>query len=270
MENSFFLRVEIILLIISLWYAIYYSIYAFKNFLVKWKRTSLETSKTRSEQLKDSTHINMWENEDNYKKNEDNKVLLEDKMKIVELLRKEAIYYERGDFDTAKNLIIEWLAIDKFHKHLNLELANIYNKQWDYKKSEYIYRELIENQKEDFDLLKKLGFVLALQKKYKDSIRVYKEALEKKPNDPGIIDILSDLTYEVEDFEWTIKYALAYLKDKPRDIEKLQLQAFSLDQIGKDEDAIITYEKILEMQPYNDDIKTRIKRLEERSIEEIS
>jgi len=62
-------------------------------------------------------------------------------------------------------------------------LANIYNKQSEYKKSEFIYRELIENQKEDFDLLKKLGFVLALQKKYKDSIRVYKEALEKKSND---------------------------------------------------------------------------------------
>ena len=270
MENSFFLRVEIILLFISLSYAIYYSIYSFRIFLVKWKRTSLETSKTRSEQLQNSTHINIWDNEDNYKKTEDNKVLLEDKMKIVEILRKEAIYYERGDFEKAKNLIIEWLAIDKFHKHLNLELANIYNKEWDYKKSEYIYRELIENQKEDFDLLKKLGFVLALQKKYKDSIRVYKGALEKKPNDPGIIDILSDLTYEIEDYEGTIKYACIYLKDKPRDIEKLQLQAFSLDQIWKDEEAIISYEKILEMQPYNDEIKGRIKRLEERNIEENS
>ncbi len=270
MENSFFLRVEIILFFLSFWYAIYYSIYALRNFLVKWKRTNLETPKTRSQQLQDSTHINIWDNEDNYKKTDDNKVLLEDKMKIVEILRREAIYYERWEYEKAKNFIIEWLAIDKFHKHLNLELANIYNKQWDYKKSEYIYRELIENQKEDFELLKKLGFILALQKKYKDSIRVYKEALEKKPNDPGIIDILSDLTYEIEDFEWTIKYAVQYLKDRPRDIEKLQLQAFSLDQLWKDEDAIMTYEKILEMQPYNDDIKGRIKRLEERSVNENS
>jgi len=28
-------------------------------------------------------------------------------MKIVEILRKEAIYYEKGDFEKAKNLIIE-------------------------------------------------------------------------------------------------------------------------------------------------------------------
>ncbi len=270
MENTFFLRIEIIILLLSLWYAIYYSIYSIRTFLWKGKRKQVETSKTRTEQLQDSQHINVWENDDNYKKNKDNKVLLEDKMKIVEILRKEAIYYEKWDYEKAKNLIIEWLALDKFHKHLNLELANIYNKEWEYTKSEYIYRELIENQKEDFDLLKKLGFVLALQKKYKDSIRVYKEALDKKTNDPGIIDILSDLMYEVEDYEWTIKYALKYLKDKPRDIEKLQLQAFSLDQINKDEEAIIAYEKILEMQPYNDEIKWRIKRLEERSLSENS
>ena len=270
MENTFFLRIEIILLLLSLSYAIYYSIYSIKSFLNKGKRTSLENSKTRPEQLQDSQHLNIWDNEDNYKKNDESKVLLEDKMKIVEILRKEAIYYERWDYEKAKNLIIEWLALDKFHKHLNLELANIYNKQREYIKSEYIYRELIENQKEDFDLLKKLWFVLALQKKYKDSIRVYKEALEKKPNDPGIIDILSDLTYEIEDYEWTIKYAMQYLKDKPRDIEKLQLQAFSLDQLWDNEDAILTYEKILELQPYNDDVKKRIKRLEERSIEKVS
>jgi tetratricopeptide (TPR) repeat protein len=85
--------------------------------------------------------------------------------------------------------------------------------------------------KEDFEILKKLGFVLALQKKYKDSIRVYKEAYEKRKNDPGIIDILCDLTYEVEDYNSTIKFTKKFLADKPRDVEKMYLQAHSYDHL---------------------------------------
>jgi len=140
MENTFFLRMEIIILLLSLWYVVYYSIFSLRWFLCKWKRKNLETSKTRTEQLQNSKHVNISESSSNYKKKEEDKVLLEDKMKIVEILRREAICYEKGDYEKAKNLIIEGLALDKFHKHLNLELANIYNKQGDYTKSEYIYR----------------------------------------------------------------------------------------------------------------------------------
>ena len=43
--------------------------------------------------------------------------------------------------DTAKNLIVEWLSIDKYNRELNLELASIYEKEHNYINAEYIYKD---------------------------------------------------------------------------------------------------------------------------------
>lgn len=258
MENLFFLRTEIILFLISLLYVIYYIIYKLRNISFK-KCRNKNNANSLEKKYKNKVSIK----ETKFQREEKKEMNSDKKIKISEILRKEAVYYERGDYESAKLLIVEWLALDKDNKLLNIELANIYNKESEYKKSEYIYRELIEKQKDDFDLLKKLGFVLALQKKYKDSIRVYKEALEQKPTEPWIIDILSDLTFEVEDFEWCIKFSKSTLKEKPRDSEKLQLMAYSYDHLWEIENALIYYWKILELQPYNTKIIDRIAELEE-------
>ena len=191
-----------------------------------------------------------------------NNLSWEDKIKITEILRKEAIAYQKGEYKKAKALIVEWLALDKKNRLLNLELANIYNKESEFKKSEYIYRELIENSHDDFELLKKLWFVLALQKKYKDSIRVYKEAYEKKSNDPWVVDILSDLTFEVKDYESSLKFTKQYLKEKPRDTEKLQIEGLCYEALWEKNNAMHSFQKILELQPYNEEILEKVQLLQ--------
>jgi tetratricopeptide (TPR) repeat protein len=261
MENTFFLRIEIILFLISFWYVCHFIGIKIINFSFKKQRwlkgKNWNITNKKGEDIKEVVN-NIIIKETEFKTDEDLDVNIKNKVKITEILRKESVFYEKWDYEKAKNLIIEGLTLDKNNRLLNLELANIYNKQSEYKKSEYIYRELIEKQKEDFDLLKKLWFVLALQKKYKDSIRVYKEALEKKENDNWIVDILSDLTFEVEDFEWCIRFAKKTLKDKPKDWEKLQLVAYSYDHLWDFENALVYYWKIIEIQPYNTKIIDRI------------
>lgn len=267
MESTFFLRVEIIIFFISLTYMIYYFFHNLWNIFSFFNRLLWNKQRRATQQVTETSNIeesDEWiTDEMSYVADEVNNTLsIEDKAKITDILRKESIYYERGDYVTAKNLIVEWLALDKHNRLLNIELANIYNKEWEFKKSEYIYRELIENQKDDFELLKKLGFVLALQKKYKDSIRVYKEAHEKKPNDLSVIEILSDLTYELKEYNSSLYYLNAFLKNKPRDIEKLTTKAYCLDWLNQTEKAIVVYKKILEVQPYNTEIIDRVKELE--------
>ncbi len=270
MENLFFLRIEIVILIISIIYFFYYIIDNISNVFKRAKRVLKTSNKKTITTIKKPVNENVliddtgiiWEKMNIW----DSSHLSSDKkMKITDILRREAILYQREDYHKAKNLIIEWLALDKYNRQLNLELANIYNKEGDFKKSEYIYRDLIENQSEDFDLLKKLWFVLALQKKYKDSIRVYKDAYEKKPNDPWVVDILSDLTFEVEDYEWAIKYLKQYLKEKPRDVEKLILLSYSYENIWEFNNALTYYGRVLEMQPYNDEALERKALLEEKN-----
>jgi predicted ribonuclease toxin of YeeF-YezG toxin-antitoxin module len=47
----------------------------------------------------------------------------EEKSKLNELLKKIKINISKGEYDLAKNLIVEGLAIDKFNVELNMELA---------------------------------------------------------------------------------------------------------------------------------------------------
>ncbi len=270
MENTFFLKTEVIFLLVSFLYMLYYIWYHLKQFFSHtWRRVKNKKPVSRMdkdpdlllvEEKKEKEIIKQIEEEEKKK----NQISSENKIAITDILRREATLYGRGDYEKAKNLIIEWLALDKHHKHLNLELANIYNKEQEYKKSEYIYRELIENQRDDFDLLKKLGFVLALQWKYKDSIRVYKEAYDKKANDPAVVDILSDLTYETGDYEWTVMFTTKFLKEKPRDTEKLLLQASAYKKLKKRKKALASYRKILELKPYNEKILKKVAALEKK------
>ncbi len=277
MENLFFLRTEIIILLISSVYAIYYILENLHLFFKKAWRVLKKNPKKNIQSKKPVHQASLIEQAqiplapDVNTRWESQHLSPEKKMKITDILRKEAIHYQRWEYTKAKNLIIEWLALDKYNRQLNLELCNIYNKEWDFKKSEYIYRELIEHQSEDFDLLKKLWFVLALQKKYKDSIRVYRDAYDKKPNDPGVVDILSDLTFEVEDYKWAILYTKQFLKEKPRDVEKLLLLSYAYENNWELNNALTYYNRVLEMQPYNSEALERVKIIEEKiKIESLS
>jgi len=58
-------------------------------------------------------------------------------------------------------------------------------------------------------------------------------------------------------------FAKKTLKDKPRDSEKLQLVAYSYDNLWKIENALNYYNKILDLQPYNTKILDRVKEIKE-------
>lgn len=294
MENSFFLRIEILLFFSSIWYILYYiytHIYDWYSSIKKIVKTpsertkeieqrvannsaepaSILTTKGEEKNVYDSDEVypleeTIWEylSPENSKNKEiqASPVRTEDKVKITAILKKEAIHYSRWEYDLAKNLIIEWLAIDKHNKELNLELANIYNKQKEYKKSEYIYRDLIEHLEDDYEILKRLGFVLALQTKYKDAIRVYKDAYDKRKDDLEVIDILSELNYEIGDYETALIFLSDYLKQKPRDFEKIVLKAYSYDNLWNYEKALEYYKKFIDLQPYNKEVADRIREIE--------
>lgn len=294
MENSFFLRIEILLFFSSIWYILFYiytHIYGWYSSIKKIVKTpsertkeieqrmtnnsaepaSISTKKDEEENVYDSDEVysleeTIWEylspETPKIEEIQASPVRTEDKVKITALLKKEAIHYSRWEYDLAKNLIIEWLAIDKHNKELNLELANIYNKQKEYKKSEYIYRDLIEYLEDDYEILKKLGFVLALQAKYKDAIRVYKDAYDKRKDDLEVIDILSELNYEIGDYETALIFLSDYLKQKPRDFEKIVLKAYSYDNLWNSEKALEQYKKFIDLQPYNKEVADRIRELE--------
>lgn len=186
----------------------------------------------------------------------------EDKSKINELLKKIKINISKGEYDLAKNLIVEWLTIDKFNIELNIELASIYILEKDYIKAEYIYKDLLLVHNDDFEILKKLAYVLTMQEKYDLAIEMYKKANEIKTDDMEIINMLAHLFYHKELYIDSISYLKQYLRENSRDSDNIILLAASYRNIWKINDSINTYKRVLEIQPYNEEVKKEIIELE--------
>jgi hypothetical protein len=74
--------------------------------------------------------------------------------------------------------------------------------------------------------------------------------------------MITDMSNEIWDHKNTLKYARLYLREKPKDISKMVLEAIALENLWNIDEAISAYKIILDLQPYNSEIIDRLKRLE--------
>lgn len=263
MDNSILLKFEIITTIISFLYIIYYYFERiYYNRLEPRLKKMLRSELVVVEIPKET--INITQKEDFYKKFNliKEKISKENKEKLEDIIKRVKINSSKWYLDSSKSLIIEWLAIDKNNRELNLELARIYEKEKKYRNAEYIYFDLIETKGDNFEILKSLGYILAIQNKLNKSIKIYEKALARRNTDAEILEMLTDLNFEVWNFKSALKYAKLYLKEKPKDFNKLLIEWICYENTWKVMDAIISYKNMLEIQPYNSEVVERLKNLE--------
>lgn len=261
MDNIILFRVEVLVFFSSLLYIFYYIFDYLYNVYFNIKNIIKPVKKEKTESNFVKLKIE-WK-EKNYKKNSNITKLSElDKEKIKEILKKVRWNILKWYVESAKNLVIEWLSIDKFNKDLNLELALIYQKEKNYKKSKYIYKELSETYPNDLDILERLAFILALEKEFKSALKVYEKVFLKNKWNVHVVDILSNINFEIKDFKKALKYSKIFLREKPRNVDKLTMTWVCLEELDRKDEAIIYYKKILEVQPYNSFAIERVRELE--------
>ncbi len=260
--NLDFLRVEIIILLVSLIYALYYFIGNIFSGFIKLKsivgRKRVDSVEEIPKELKIKTDEN--EHAENYTKDS---LSYEDKIIIADLLKKARVFIGSGDYERAKNYIVEWLSIDKFNTDLNLDLAKIYVNEKEFLKAEYIYKDLLLVHSDNILIMKKLWDLLANQEKYDLSLEIYKKAYDIDKDDLEVVNMLANLSYVIKDFIWAEIYLKEFLKEKPNDLENLLLLWNTYEKLGDYEDALESYKKALIMKPYeNFEIKDKIHKLE--------
>lgn len=268
MESAGLLRFEIFTLFVSLGYIIYYFVeraylaYKKLHMIVKPIITEWETPDEKietgvvlvQEEVKPKKVLKVTKDDskiDVKSYTKDKNLTEEDKNKLSEIVKKVKINSSKWYYETAKSLIIEWLAIDKYNTDLNLELAHIYEEEKNYKNAEYIYNDLMHVQKTNMDILKRLGYILAVQRRFKESIEMYEKVYKKSPTDFETVELLIDLHYEVWNYDKALEHVIVFLKEKPRNIERMIQKADLLKKAWKDEEVKEVYRKILEIQPYN-------------------
>lgn len=255
-------RLEILIFFISIGYIFYYF---FDILFTSYK------SKKQQKQQRIQKRQEIFEQQQVIEKNTLEKPIAPEVVKkmgkqeieaLRETIKRVQVNKARGYYDTARSLIIEGLAIDKYNRELNTELWEVYELEEQYKKAEYIYRDMLKIYTGSVNLLKRLGNVLALQWNLSAAVKSYEQAFEKKRDDIEIVDTLSGLFFELKNYTKSLKYSKLFLKDKPRDVEKLGIKWYCLEKEWKIGQAIECYRKILEIQPYNIEIKERIQKLE--------
>ncbi len=262
MENLLFIKSEIIIFLLSLLYIIYYLWTKLYNLYFKFRNiVKPQTIKNRKSAL-NKVSLN---NKNNWK-NTVNKIILSDnqKQELSDLLAKVKTNSSKWYFDTAKNLIVEWLSIDKYNKELNLQLGLIYEKEKNYSNAEYIYKELLDNYNWDYIIMKNLWYILAIQDKLTESLIIYELLHKKKKFDNEVIEIISDLSFTLKNYKKALKFINLYLSSKPRNIDKLWMKAISLDELWNYNESIDIYKRILELQPYNTKAKENLEFVKEK------
>jgi len=261
MDNIALLRFEIVLFFVSLWYIFYYLLDKIIAFFVKIKniikpdRTAL---KEKIEQIIENNEELKIEEKKSILTEQKNKLSASDNKKIVEMLKRVQLNISKWYLDSAKSIIVEWLAIDKNNKDLNIELAKLYESEKNYLKAEYIYKDLLLTIKSKFEILKKLGLNLAMQQKYSESIEYFTQAHNKKKDDNEVIEYLVDLNYEIKNYKETLKYVTIFLIQFPRNIDKIMIKADCLEITWQMEDSLNMYKKALELQPYSSVIREKV------------
>lgn len=248
MENTIFLKFEVLIMFISLWYILFYVFEKSYNTYTKVKSIVKpdikEKTKRRWKKMKVSTTAKST-------KQSAVKLSQVEKEKLADIIKRAKSNASKWYFDSCKHLIVEWLAIDKYNKELNLELASIYEKEHNYKNAEFIYKDLIDVIWKDIVVMKKLWFILALQHELESSLEIYEKVYKKKKDDTEVLNMLADITFELHLYEKALKYVKILLKDKPRNVDRLLLQAVCFENLEKFSEAFDVYKRIVELQPYN-------------------
>jgi len=264
------IKLEIILLLLASCYSIYY---VFDRISANYDRIKMfftgskrqRATRKKSWETKKKEERTQWTKakQETYEVNKKIKKLSsEDKSRLEQISKRVHLNKARWYTEKARTLIIEWLTLDKHNKKLNLELADIYETEQEFSKAEYIYKDLLEKSPEDTEILTSLAQSLEMQDKDKDAIHMYKKAHNLKKSDTDILGKLSTLTFGIADYTDAMEYTKLYLKQVPRDAEKIAMVWYCLEKDWNIEKAIEQYETVLQIQPYNSEIQTRVTKLQ--------
>lgn len=168
----------------------------------------------------------------------------------------------RADWESAQSKIVEGLSIDKFNVELNCLLAEQFERRGEWRKAEFVYKDLIlATESADASLFVRLAVSLAQQDKLEVALEVYKKAFSLKPDDARTAETIARLALGLGSFEDAKKYAKEALRVFPRNSKALDVLAAAHVGCGERKDALDAYRKMKELDPYDPALRKTIERV---------
>lgn len=167
---------------------------------------------------------------------------------------------KQGKHEEVERLLIQALTIHPNDIDVRAQLATLYLTTQREGKAEAMYRELLQ-QRDDVSFHANLGLAFYRQGKFVDACFAYQEALNRDPKNPERSEALGRACIAAQRFEEAaslLEKASLFLS---RDTDILHLLAECYLQLNQRDKAEDTYRRINRLEPYNEEVKAKMKEI---------
>jgi tetratricopeptide (TPR) repeat protein len=178
-----------------------------------------------------------------------------DPARYKEEIRQADLAMARGQYDEAKKHLIQAISLAEDELPPTLKLARVFLESGDLKRSEALYRRLIDEDPDNPDVYENLARILVRKKDYKGAIQAYVRAVELDENDDRKLVALGKIYHLMMRYSVAAECFRKAAELKPREVDYLFMLAESCAADDDYENALFSYERILTVEPYNEKAK---------------
>ncbi len=173
---------------------------------------------------------------------------------IRKLFKKGETLFSRKEFDEAEQCFIKILAIDETHIDANLHLGLTYLKQENHSKAEFFFHKLV-NLKKDPVYYSNLGLALYNQGRLFEAAEAYENALSMDDSRAARFANLAHVYRELSNDEKALANFEKASRKSPRNKDYLWALTEYYKKLGMDDELRVAAKRLLELDPYNKDVK---------------
>lgn len=173
-------------------------------------------------------------------------------------------HLSRNEFDEALPLLLAVIAAEPDHLEAHHKLGLSYLKQGDFPQAELYFSKLV-NLKQDPVYFSNLGAALYQQQRLVEAAEAYENAIALDDKRGERLQSLGQVYYELGEDDKALHYFERASRRKPKDMDLKLILADYYERLVRLDEAIETLEGILELDPYNEDVKKRLKLLQKRA-----
>jgi tetratricopeptide (TPR) repeat protein len=159
--------------------------------------------------------------------------------------------------EEAERLFIQALTIQPNAADVQAQLAKLYLTTDRENKAEAMYKELL-TRNDDVSFHSNLGLAYYRQGKFIEACQAYQEALNRDPQTPERTSALGRACIAAKRFEEAAPLLEKASQRLSRDVQLLHLLAECYIQLGRPDKAEEAYRRINKLEPYNEEVKSKI------------
>lgn len=180
---------------------------------------------------------------------------------INEAFNKADILYSKNDLEGAQKGFIQVLALNPNHVDANNKLGLIYLKNGIPNKAEAVFKHLVEVEPRNPIFYGNLALAFYNQHQIHEAKYCYEKAIALEPKKISRYLSLGQVCVDLKDWKGAIKAYSKYIELNPKEIEIYFVVTDLLIKVSAFEEGMAVMEALLEMHPYNDKAKERIREI---------